>query len=195
MLAVLPLLASVASGHAQIARDDRYPLLGAQPNAARLQLTNFHVVTHNFYRSAQPTGEDLRILQEQYGVRTVISLKSTGNDRYLTYGLSVRIIPAFKLNPQPISVTVVRRDRPKIVNALRALRRSVREGPTLLHCTNGSDRTGLVVALYRMIYENVGAEDAIREMQKYDFHPYLAGIPAFIREVDIAALRRDVGVP
>jgi len=54
-----------------------------------------------------------------------------------------------------------------------------------------------VTALYQILYEGWDKERAIAEMEKpkYDFHKYLQGIPSFIREVNIAQLRREVGVP
>lgn len=194
-LALMALLNLCQFAYAQpIAPDEVLARVGNQPTGIQPELANFGRVTRNLYRSAQPNSEHLRVLHERYGLRTVISLKSTGHDEYLINDLPARVM-RFSLNPQPIGIDTVRRDKPNIVRALRALRHAVVQKPTLLHCTNGSDRTGLVTALYRMIYENLPAEAAIREMRQYDFHGYLRGIPAFIREVDVAALGREVGVP
>lgn len=184
---------SLATAHAQSVRDERLP---TQPTVATLQLPrNFHKASENLYRSAQPNSEELRTLYEQYGVRTVISLKTTGNDANLKTDLPIRIVPRLALNPRPFRVEQVRQDRPKIVRALRELRRAVQQGPALVHCTNGSDRTGLVTALYRVLYDDKSKEDAIKELNdpKYGFFRPFRGIPAFIREVDIDQLRREIG--
>lgn len=47
--------------------------------------------------------------------------------------------------------------------------------PIIFHCHHGSDRTGAVCALYRIVFQNVSKEDAIREMieGEYGFHRIL----------------------
>jgi protein-tyrosine phosphatase len=41
--------------------------------------------------------------------------------------------------------------------------------PMLVHCLKGSDRTGAVVAAYRIMLENWSADDAISEMVGPDY--------------------------
>lgn len=42
--------------------------------------------------------------------------------------------------------------------------------PVFIHCRQGKDRPGLVVAVYRMEVEGWSPEGAIAEMQAYGFH-------------------------
>jgi len=198
-LAVATLLLWPAALHSQAQTSPNKQFLRdpPQPNAARFEpLVNFHQVTRNLYRSAQPRPLQLEGLYHQYGVRNVISLKTTGDDRLIAAGLRMKI-SRFELPPLPWTSDQIWASKQTLVAALRELGRSVRTAPTLLHCTNGSDRTGLVTALYQILYEGWDKERAIAEMEKpkYDFHKYLQGIPSFIHEVNIAQLRREVGVP
>jgi protein tyrosine phosphatase (PTP) superfamily phosphohydrolase (DUF442 family) len=43
--------------------------------------------------------------------------------------------------------------------------------PVLVHCSAGSQRTGGVVAAYRLLIEGVSQADVLREMQRYDWNP------------------------
>jgi protein tyrosine/serine phosphatase len=48
----------------------------------------------------------------------------------------------------------------------------VREGkPVLVHCAAGAQRTGGVVALYRLLVQGKSPEFAFAEMQKYKYDP------------------------
>jgi protein tyrosine/serine phosphatase len=42
---------------------------------------------------------------------------------------------------------------------------------TLVHCAAGSDRTGYAVAFYRIWRQNWTLDAAIKEMEKYGYHP------------------------
>jgi len=42
--------------------------------------------------------------------------------------------------------------------------------PVYLHCKHGSDRAGLLVAIYRMAREGWSADEAYREMKECGFH-------------------------
>jgi protein tyrosine/serine phosphatase len=52
----------------------------------------------------------------------------------------------------------------------------------LVHCTAGAQRTGVTIALYRMLYMDWPAEQAVAEMASYGFDP--KGDVALLRYVD-----------
>jgi protein tyrosine/serine phosphatase len=52
--------------------------------------------------------------------------------------------------------------------------------PVLVHCTHGEDRTGLVVALYRMQHGD-SPELAYADMVRHGFHPYAGVWQAWLR--------------
>ncbi len=55
-------------------------------------------------------------------------------------------------------------------DAVVAVTRSVQDQrPTLVHCAAGSQRTGGVVAYYRLLVEGKSPEFVIKEMKKYDW--------------------------
>ena len=117
------------------------------------------------------------------------ALRASHSDDALTRGLGLRLFD-FKMHAWHI-------EREDVVGALRTLRSETRTGPTLLHCTLGADRTGLVAALYRMIYQGWSKEDALEEMEHggFGFHDIWINIPRFIHELDMGELKRDVALP
>lgn len=150
---------------------------------------NLHRVEDNFFRSAQPDAQGFKGLATAYGVRTVISLRAFNADEPLARGLDLTL-ERFRINTWNIK-------RAAVVAALQTLRRASRDAPVLLHCQHGADRTGLVTALYRMLYQGWSKVAALDEMQygNFGYHAVWGNIPRFIRRVDVDLLRRDIGVP
>lgn len=140
-------------------------------------------VSNSLYRSAQPTQEGMD-LAEKLGVCTVLSLRSGGGDAALAENTNLRIkhVPMRAWNPN-------------FSDVVAALRLIVYEpNPVLVHCYHGADRTGLVVALYRMLVQNWSREAAIQEMLEggYGYHSMWRDIVVFLQNVDIEALRKAV---
>ena len=82
-----------------------------------------------------------------------------------------------------------------VVAALRIIKKS--EGPVVVHCWHGSDRTGAVIAMYRVVFQNWPKEAALEELMNggYGYHSIYKNIPEFIRAVDIDDIRKRVLVP
>lgn len=149
------------------------------------QLQNFWQVSPHVYRSAQPYKAGFREL-EQRGIGEVLDLRLYHRDvPDGDTGLVLHQAPLFASEPDEVVVT---RALQFIANA--------RE-PVLVHCLHGSDRTGLVVAMYRVVCQGWGKEAAIDEMQQggFGYHAMFSSIPAFIRNADVAAIRQQVQGP
>ncbi|MFA5043040.1 MAG: dual specificity protein phosphatase family protein [Kiritimatiellia bacterium] len=57
-------------------------------------------------------------------------------------------------------------------NAIAVMRQAMREGkPVLVHCAAGAQRTGGVVAAYRMLVERKSPEEARAELKRYGWKP------------------------
>ena len=149
---------------------------------------NLHRVEDNFLRSAQPSATGFRNLATAQGVRGVVSLRAFNADEPLARGLDLRLARF------PIHTWDIKRAR--VVAALRAVRVASREASVLLHCQHGADRTGLVTALYRVLYQGWSKEDALDEMLhgNFGYHAVWGNIPAYIRNVDVGELKRKVGI-
>lgn len=145
---------------------------------------NFHQVSPELYRSAQPDAAQMHTL-EQRGIKTVLSLRQWNDDDSEAKG--TRLV----LRRVPINAAVINDE--KVVSALREIRFA--QKPLLVHCWHGSDRTGLVVAMYRLVFENASKADALAELRKpqYGYHEqYYAGIARYISRVDVNQLQQRV---
>lgn len=125
------------------------------------EVANLHLVAPNFYRSPQPTAEGFSALVRRKGLRTVISLRAFHSDQPITQDLGLRLFD-FQMHTWHI-------EREDVVGALRTLRSAMLQGPTLWHCEHGADRTGLVTALYRIVYQGWSKDAALEEMEHGDF--------------------------
>jgi protein tyrosine phosphatase (PTP) superfamily phosphohydrolase (DUF442 family) len=144
--------------------------------------SNLFQVDQGFYRNEQLQDKDIALLQA-LGVKTVLNLRSFHSDDDLLKGTgieSVRVpINTWAINDNNVSA------------ALKALRAAQKEGPVILHCLHGADRTGLVTAMYRVLYQNWSKEVALKELTEggYGYHAMWTNIPTYFNAVDIEKIR------
>jgi hypothetical protein len=55
----------------------------------------------------------------------------------------------------------------RIREALLLLASATPESPAYIHCEHGADRTGLIIALYRIVYQRWNIQEAYREWVKF----------------------------
>lgn len=150
-------------------------------------LDNLYRVSEKLYRSAQPMQGGL-VSAQTLGIRTVLSLQivdfDSGLDETAELSLSLVHVPMM-----PSSVT-----DEDVLKALRAIQAS--DGPVLVHCLHGADRTGTVVAMYRVVFQNWSKDRAIDEMTNggFGYHVEYASLVELIRRADIAAYRQALGL-
>ena len=143
---------------------------------AYLQISgNFHVsIDGQLYRSAQPTAAALRKYATFYGVRTVINLRGK-NEQDKWY--RDEVAEARLLGLQHIDFKMSARKELSL-DQVKRLVVILREAPKpiLIHCQSGSDRSGLVAAIYLHEIGNVDVEKAEKQISLYYGH---IGIPYF----------------
>lgn len=146
---------------------------------------NLYSVTPTFFRSARLRPQDVPRLQA-LGIKTVVSLRAFHRDDNILRGSNIR--------PVNVPINTWHISDGKIIQALRAIRAAQRHGPVLLHCQHGADRTGLVTAMYRMLYQQRNKEDALREMKEggYGYHAMWKNIESYLMHVDVEAIRAGV---
>jgi protein tyrosine/serine phosphatase len=147
-------------------------------------LSNFEMVSPTLYRSGQPTREGYVRLKE-LGVRTIVNLRSTQPDRKHLETLGLKYENRGMIAVQPNDEDVI-----------WFLRIAVDPNcvPVLVHCDYGSERAGLMVAMYRVVVEGWDRERAIEEMTAEDrgFLPVFSNLATYIREADIESIRSAV---
>lgn len=147
---------------------------------------NLHRVAPNFYRSAQPDADGFKALETTPGIKTVVSLRAFNSDGPLLKGTAIKRVRI------PIHTWNIETD--EVVAALAAIRRAEQTGPVLLHCQHGADRTGLISALYRVLFQGWTKDAALAEMTNgsFGYHAIWGNIPRYLRRVDREVLRREV---
>jgi protein tyrosine phosphatase (PTP) superfamily phosphohydrolase (DUF442 family) len=150
-------------------------------------LPNLHRVGKNLYRGAQPTAEGMREL-EAMGVKTVLNLRALHSDRDLLEGTGLGYVE--------IDCEAWDPDEEEVVAFLKAVSDETK-GPYFVHCQHGADRTGMMIAIHRVVREGWSKADAIEEMTEgaFGFHPIWSGLPDFVRDLDVEAVRRKAGLP
>lgn len=161
------------------------PKCWAQPVEAK-GVPNLFKVSESLYRSAQPTAEGIRELQER-GIVTVINLRSFHSDRdeIGNTGLAYEHIYMKAWHPE----------RKEVVRFLQIVTDPKRT-PVLVHCQQGADRTGTMIALYRVAVQGWSKEAAIREMTKggFGFNRIWTNLPDWILNLDVESVRREAGI-
>ena len=147
-------------------------------------LPNYQVVNPSLYRGGQPTREGFLHLKDM-GIKTLVNLRSTQPDRewLAQQGFAYENRAMVALWPSEEDVIWFLRIA---VDPQRA--------PVFVYCDYGADRSGLVVAMYRVVVEHWDRERAIQEMTDEDngFLPILTNLSDFIRQADVDAIRTAV---
>ncbi len=149
---------------------------------------NLYRITPGLYRSALLTPDMLPRLK-QWDIRTVINLRAQHDDEKILRDTGILRVDI------PMRTWDI--DDDKIVAALRAIREAERRGAVLFHCQHGADRTGVVAAMYRMVFQGWSREAALTELENggYGFHSIWTNIPRYVRETDVEAVRSRVLAP
>lgn len=151
---------------------------------ATTNLSNFYKIDDKLYRSEQPLQSALQELQSM-GIPNVLNLRFFHDNNDEAVGTNLNL---FHVRMDPYNV-----DDATVIRALQTIRHI--NGPVVVHCWRGADRTGLIVAMYRLLYQNWTKEEAIDELINggYGFHAgSFPNIVDYIEEVDVEAIRAKV---
>lgn len=143
---------------------------------------NLYQVDELLYRSQQPEThnvEELRAL----GIRTVISFRALHSDDQIIQDPEIMLVRI------PIHTSYIR-DK-DVIAALNAIEQARQRGPVLIHCMHGADRTGLLSAMYRVVYQGWSKEAALDEMKNggFGFHSMWTNITQYLEEVNIDEIK------
>lgn len=175
------LLAAEGTNSAKTCRKDHW----AAP-ITKSGLPNFHKVTGDFYRGAQPTAEGMRELKKM-GVKTVINLRSFHSDR--------DEIGDTGLGYEHIYMKAWHPEEKEMVRFLQIVTDKNRT-PVFVHCQHGADRTGVMIALYRITVCGWTREEAIKEMTEggFGFHKVWTNLVKFVEKLDVDKIKKKAGI-
>ena len=149
-------------------------LAGERGLPAQLGITNFSKVSDRLFRGAQPDAAGLKALQE-LGIKTIINLRMP-NDIWEPEPVEARIRGILYTNVPFSSLSRPTEEQMRIVLGLI----EASPGPVFVHCQFGCDRTGTVIACYRIQHDNWLAPAALREAELHGMSRWESGMKSFI---------------
>lgn len=120
---------------------------------------NLYQMSPTLYRSALPDQGAVPLL-ERLKVATVINFLPESDSRWLSTPGITQIQLPYRTNHV---------DDADVLKALRTIQTAEAKGPVLMHCKHGSDRTGLMAAMYRVVVQGWSKEEALNEMTQGGF--------------------------
>lgn len=137
------LLASVLPGFAQ---------------SSSREIKNFYQVDEHVYRGAQPSKEGFDYLKK-LGVETVVNLREAdGRARE-----EEKLVTAAGMRYINVPMTGLKAPTDAETAKILSILEDGRNGPVFVHCKRGADRTGAVIAAYRIDHDGWNNARALKE--------------------------------
>ena len=147
-------------------------------------LENLYKVDDNLFRSEQPNASDMKAL-EQFGVKTVLNLRRVQDDNREAKNASLIL--------HHIPINTFKMSYEELLQSVRMIQNA--DKPVLVHCLHGSDRTGVVVAAYRMTTQGWTKEAAIKEFKEGGdgYHDgWFPNLVELLETLDVQKLKTDL---
>src|ERR1700691_6128529 len=136
---------------------------------------NFQKVDEHVYRGAQPTEQGFKALAK-LGVQTVVDLQEGGSraadEEKIVKAAGMRYVSVpMKGMATPSNESVVK---------VLALLEDTTSGPVFVHCQRGADRTGGVIACYRVEHDHWQNNRAVSEARSLGMSWYQRAIQRYV---------------
>jgi protein tyrosine/serine phosphatase len=149
----------------------------AQDETKYKELPNFHRVNATVYRGAQPREGGFQKLAS-LGIKTVINLRDADENARL----EEQEARAAGLRYFNISFDGLGRPSDEKVERALAIINAPENQPVFVHCKRGADRTGTVIACYRISHDGWTSEQAKDEAKRYGLGFWEVGMKDYIRD-------------
>ena len=123
---------------------------------------NFHKVSIQVYRGAQPTDQGLLNLAK-LGIKTVIDLREADAHTLA----EKKVVEAAGMRFINIPMRGLGAPTAEQLSRVLTLFNDESAGPVFVHCRRGADRTGTVVACYRIAHDHWDNRAALQEARSF----------------------------
>lgn len=137
---------------------------------------NFHQVDAHVFRGAQPTDEGFQSLAK-LGVKVVVDLQAA--DSRGAQEAKAVIADGMKYVSVPMKGMATPADT-SVFKVLGLLEDSA-IGPVFVHCHRGADRTGAVIACYRIEHDHWQNDKALSEARSFGMSWYQKALQSYVR--------------
>jgi protein tyrosine/serine phosphatase len=169
------------------------PAAAADAAAARAPIDRFNVVDDLLFRGAQPDVEGFRYLRS-IGIRTIVNLREEKDAVRLREQQTVESLGMRYIN-LPVKdgnfFTRSRRIPEETVRAFLQLFDAAEAGPVFVHCRRGADRTGALVAMYRIARHGWKPARAYAEARELGMRSWYHGLKKQIEEFRAESVQRS----
>ena len=139
-------------------------------------IQNFHQVNQHVYRGAQPSHEGFVALAKM-GVKTVIDLREPGQRSRA----EERLVTAAGMKYVNVPMSGLVAPTESEINRILAILEDEAAGPVFVHCKRGADRTGAVIASYRIDHDRWENDKALSEAKELGMSFFQLPRQSFIR--------------
>ncbi|MDP8989175.1 MAG: tyrosine-protein phosphatase [Acidobacteriota bacterium] len=151
---------------------------------------NFHKVDDHVYRGAQPTAQGFSNLN-QLGIKLVLDLREPG-DRS---SLENKIVTAAGMKYISVPMNGMETPSNESVQKVLALLEDNSNGPVFVHCKRGADRTGGVIACYRIEHDGWKNDKALAEARSLGMSWFQKAIQSYVLKYQPRTLAATALVP
>jgi tyrosine-protein phosphatase SIW14 len=129
-------------------------------------LRNFSKVDDHVYRGAQPAVWGYKTLASM-GVKTVIDLRSEG----IPEALEDKLVMKYGMNFISVPLDSHKPPSDDQITKILAMLNDNKKWPVYVHCGLGGDRTGTVIACYRIAHDKWDNKKALEEAKSFKMDP------------------------
>jgi tyrosine-protein phosphatase SIW14 len=140
-------------------------------------IANFYQVDKHVYRGAQPTTEGFNRLARM-GVKTVLDLRENGDRSYR----EARVVTALGMRYVNVPMSGLTPPTEGEITKILALLEAGTADIVFVHCMRGADRTGAVIAAYRIDYDHWDNARALKEAMSCGMSFFQLPRQSFIRK-------------
>jgi tyrosine-protein phosphatase SIW14 len=143
-------------------------------------LPNFHQVYPYLYRGGEPTAEGLKQLKD-LGIKTIIDLRGSEaqvkaeSDQAKKLGMESINLPMSSKPPTQQQIDTM-------MSKITAAEKDPSKGAVFVHCAHGSDRTGAMIGLWRVMHDKWDYDSTYKEMRKYWFTPKFTELSGTVKK-------------
>jgi tyrosine-protein phosphatase SIW14 len=151
---------------------------------------NFQKVDQHVYRGAQPTPQGFGNLNK-LGIKLVVDLREPG-DRST---LENKIVSAAGMKYLSVPMSGLATPSNESVQKVLALLEDNSTGPVFVHCKRGADRTGGVIACYRIEHDGWNNTKALLEARSLGMSWFQKAIQSYVLKYQPRTLNAVALVP
>ncbi|HEY7388003.1 MAG TPA: tyrosine-protein phosphatase [Bryobacteraceae bacterium] len=156
-------------------------------------LSNFHQVNAKLFRGGQPSAAGMEQLHK-LGVTTVVDLRESGERAEA----EKKVVESLGMRYVNVPMRGMHTPEPGQVAKVLSIIDDNADGAVFVHCRRGADRTGAVVAIYRITHNGWDNGKALSEARALGMSRFQIALQHYVRDYRPernAAISAPAGVP